>query len=304
MRRFERYLKEKGFAKSTVCQYARYTTEFLSWLGKEQLTVGATTYNDLLSYIERLRKQNNSTSLINRKLLAVRHYFSFFQLRDKSIANPAADLHIRGHRRRMVSGILPYEQLEGLYRYYKVVNDHTLRNKVILGMLVYQGVTTEELHKLQISDINLREGKLKVPGGRRSNSRMLHLQALQIVDLQEYIQVVRPKILSEFYQDTPGRKPSAGTRADQTGQLFLSMGGSVILKNTLHHLFRALKKLDSQVQSAKQIRQSVIVYWLKHYNLREVQYMAGHRYVSSTERYQMDHIEDLQKEIIKYHPLG
>ena len=25
------------------------------------------------------------------------------------------------------------------------------------------------------------------------------------------------------------------------------------------------------------------MYWLKHYNIREVQYMAGHRYISSTE---------------------
>ena len=39
------------------------------------------------------------------------------------------------------------------------------------------------------------------------------------------------------------------------------------------------------------------------YNLREVQYMAGYRFVSSTERYRMDNLEDLQKELEKYHPL-
>jgi integrase/recombinase XerD len=52
-----------------------------------------------------------------------------------------------------------------------------------------------------------------------------------------------------------------------------------------------------------QIRASTITNWLKHYNLREVQYMAGHKYVSSTERYRMDTLEDLQKELEKYHPL-
>jgi integrase/recombinase XerD len=31
--------------------------------------------------------------------------------------------------------------------------------------------------------------------------------------------------------------------------------------------------------------------------------MAGHRWVSSTERYQQNNLEDLQKEINRYHPL-
>jgi integrase/recombinase XerD len=47
-----------------------------------------------------------------------------------------------------------------------------------------------------------------------------------------------------------------------------------------------------------------ITNWLKHFNLRETQYMAGHKYVSSTERYRMDNLEDMQKELEKYHPLG
>ena len=52
-----------------------------------------------------------------------------------------------------------------------------------------------------------------------------------------------------------------------------------------------------------QIKASVIANWLKKYNLREVQYMTGHKYVSSKERYRTDNLEDLQKELEKYHPL-
>ena len=44
---------------------------------------------------------------------------------------------------------------------------------------------------------------------------------------------------------------------------------------------------NPQVKSPKQIRASVISWWLKNYNLRQVQYMATHKYVSSTERYQL-----------------
>jgi integrase/recombinase XerD len=64
-----------------------------------------------------------------------------------------------------------------------------------------------------------------------------------------------------------------------------------------------INRYEPRLKSMAQIRASVITNWLKHYNLREVQYMAGHKYVSSTERYRTDNLEDLQKELEKYHPL-
>jgi hypothetical protein len=46
------------------------------------------------------------------------------------------------------------------------------------------------------------------------------------------------------------------------------------------------------------------VNWLKTYNLRQVQYIAGHKYVSSTERYQANNLENLQNKLEKFHPLN
>ena len=63
-----------------------------------------------------------------------------------------------------------------------------------------------------------------------------------------------------------------------------------------------LNKLNSKLTSIQQLRTSVITQWLKLYNLRQVQYMAGHRYVSSTESYLINDVEDLQDDITKYHP--
>ena len=65
-----------------------------------------------------------------------------------------------------------------------------------------------------------------------------------------------------------------------------------------------LKKQHKQLINLNQIRASVIVYWLKKYNLREVQYKAGHKYVSSTESYLHSSTEDLQKAIEVMHPIG
>ena len=63
-----------------------------------------------------------------------------------------------------------------------------------------------------------------------------------------------------------------------------------------------VNRYEPSLTNMAQIRASAIPNWLKHYNLREMQYMVGHKYVSSTDRYRMDTLDDLQKEMEKYHP--
>jgi len=70
------------------------------------------------------------------------------------------------------------------------------------------------------------------------------------------------------------------------------------------YLLKRLKRLNKKVASANQLKASVIVHWLKLYNLRQVQYMAGHRYVSSTESFLVNEMDGMIEDIEKYHPIG
>ncbi|MCP4311758.1 MAG: integrase [Bacteroidetes bacterium] len=58
-------------------------------------------------------------------------------------------------------------------------------------------------------------------------------------------------------------------------------------------------KQTPELQYPKQIRTSVITHWLKEQNLRQMQYMAGHKHVSSTERYQLSKLAGLQSKLEK-----
>jgi integrase/recombinase XerD len=69
-------------------------------------------------------------------------------------------------------------------------------------------------------------------------------------------------------------------------------------------LMTNVRKINPGIINAKHIRASVITKWLKVYNLREVQYLAGHRYISSTERYLENDLEGLLEEVQQYHPMG
>ncbi|HBY54188.1 MAG TPA: hypothetical protein DEH15_17300, partial [Marinilabiliales bacterium] len=159
MNTFETYLHEKGFASATIYQHWRYCGQFLEWLETQQINPSDCSYNDLLSWVDRLKQSGDNIKLVNRKLLSVRHCFSFFQLKNKEAANPAAGLYLKSSRKRLVSGTISFDRLEQLYQSYQITDARTLRNKVILSLLVYQGITTDELHRMDPGHVKLREGK-------------------------------------------------------------------------------------------------------------------------------------------------
>lgn len=96
-----------------------------------------------------------------------------------------------------------------LYKKNKPQKPRNSRNQVILGFLLCQGLTVRELHNLEISDINLREGYVLVRGDnpkalrKGTTTRELPLEAFQMIDLMEYINNIRPNILSGKYLTTP-----------------------------------------------------------------------------------------------------
>jgi len=103
----------------------------------------------------------------------------------------------------------------------------------------------------------------------------------------EYLTQIRPQLLQR--------------RNITSDDLFIVSNGR--LTDTVSHLLKKLKKINYKVENAHQLRSSVIVYWLSKHNLREVQVMAGHRRISTTERYLQEDLKALQELINTYHPL-
>ena len=218
-------------------------------------------------------------------MLAVRYYFTYLQNERQISYNPVAGISLKGTISTVPHDLLEKADLEALYHHYGIKDERTHRNKVIIGLLVYQALTREELETIRPEHLKLREGKINIPRTGKQNDRILPLQPHQILDLQEYILLIRPKLQS------------------RSERLFTGRYDIENLKNTLLHLGYALKKINPKYKHAVQIRQSVITEWLKKKDLRTVQYMAGHRYVSSTERYQSSNLEDLKEALSKHHPL-
>jgi len=300
---FESYLQKLGNGKDTIRHKLNYMAYFFNWIESEHLQPNETTYNDLLNFIDYCKLEGKSIKLINRKLSSIRNYYDFLKKQNENITNPATNLNLKGTKQKLPSNIIDYTELEKLYQSYEANNNRSKRNRIILGLLIYQAVTTEELKQLEPGHLKLKEGKIYVPGNRRRNGRNLELKPFQILDLYEYQNEIRPTILKGIKKPRPARKPDRINKARLETQLFISINGSENIKNSLLHMFNAIRKINPGILHPKQIRASVITYWLKNHNLRQVQYMAGHKYVSSTERYQLNNLDKLQSKLEKYHPL-
>jgi len=144
-----------------------------------------------------------------------------------------------------------------------------------LSLVVHQGLTVSELEKLESSHLDLRQGTIYIPAGRKSNSRTLKLEASQVMEL-------------------------ARAKENSTGKLVSDKP----LRNTGHQLCKELRQVNTEVKNLRQLRASVISHWLKTENLRQVQYKAGHKHVMSTEKYLQQNLEGLKEALKKHHPLG
>jgi site-specific recombinase XerD len=313
---FRKHLESQGKSKSTVKHYTSYILDFISYLDADGTEVENTTAKDVLAYLNLLQKRGHENSTRSTRLNVIKQFMNWQLALGHRADNPITHLKIRGIKQQKLYPILDKQQLEQIYNQYQTPKEDDpnknknwfttyklakQRNKAILSLMIHQGLTTPEIAKLTVNDLKLKAGKMYVAGSRKSNERTLELKSHQIIELMEYQYTTRKELLN--YQEDQKTDllflavPSAGKQKAAGG------GNLQIWKS----LTKEIKAQYNQAEGIsfinfKQVRTSVITHWLKQYNLRQVQDMAGHRYVSSTEAYLVNNTEDLQKDVDQYHP--
>ena len=286
------------FSHSTIDRRMTVLQRFWDWLDQENIEVDQVSYNDVLAYMKYKSLNGATQKTILHYMNAVKHFYAHLIREGQITTNPVTDIKVKGVKRKILYHILETHELHQLYNQYPSETLKDRRNKVMLGLLVYQGLKTDEVGKLEVNQIKLREGKIDVPGGKKSNGREMKLESHQIMDMYDYVLQVRPGILKM----EPKRRSQ---KRQESEKLFIGDGGNCYsVSNFMTQLMIKVRKQNPSVLNAKQIRTSVITKWLKIYNLREVQYLAGHKYISSTESYLENDIEGLQEEVNQFHPMG
>jgi len=269
---FRKYLEKKGYKAKTQGNYGRYIGSFSRWFLGSNKEEKAANYQDILNYIKSRKERKQSVSYINSQLGVLQLYFDFLNVKN----NPVADLRLKGNSRKLPHSLLSEKQLNELYLSWKTESSKDFKEREMIGFLVYQGLKTGEIARLKTLDIDFEKGEVFIKGTAKTNTRKLPLKANQAMNLQKFIQEIRT-LESDFL--------FTKTRFIQ-------------LNNDFHQRLR----LDFETATLT-LRSSVICNWLKQFNLREVQYKSGHKYVSSTEKYQQVNVQDLQEAVLKFHPI-
>ncbi|MCU0434630.1 MAG: site-specific integrase [Bacteroidia bacterium] len=297
---FNHYLQQKGLSPTVRIGIHRTVARFTQWAADQQFTPEQTSPTDIAAYLAWRKTQGNTPRTQQITLTQLNHYFTHLQQQQHITRNPCTGLAQHGIKRRQLYYTFTPAELQNLYQRYSQLPlnpphpqhpaPHLMheRNQAMLSLLLTQGLRTEELTALTIHHLHLRQAKLTIPAARRKDERTLTLEATQLYPLSDYQHQTRPALLAHTQK--------------QTTQLFITSGTSTNLQNLLHTIAQQLKTIEPRFISYKQLRASVITHWLKTHPIRQVQYMAGHRYISSTEAYQANNLDALKEDLQRYHP--
>jgi len=282
MNKFREYLQQQGLSSNTSVTYDYLTQRFLTYVESKNIKERQVDYTVVLKYITHLRRNNNDKS-INLNLVAIRYYFNF-----KRFKNNPVKIHIKRKPTVISTNTLSTEELYSIYDDFKYSDTPTsIRNKVLLGLVIFQGVKSVEIPFIKVDDINMDKLTIKLPQTSRSNFRVLSLHIKQVLLLNKYLTQTREELLLNHI-DTSDKLIITGSKKNCT-------------RSIIEQLNKTIGKLPNK-PSLRFIRTSVIRNWLQHHDLRKVQYMSGHRYISSTERYVTQDLQKLKKNVVKFHP--
>lgn len=288
--KFDYYLMMQRLAEASRLSIMKQVNTFLLWMEGESISdVTEVGYNDVMAFVKHCGKEGNSQKTVAIKLAFLNHYFMWLIKEGEMRENPISNINIKGIQRKKLHNILKRDELDKIYTDFQTVGITGERNRVILGLVVYQALRLEEVTNLTVKEIQFREGKIKIAGGRKTNARTMALEAHQIIDLLDYLNDARKELIMQTGKETE--------------RLFIPSGGGDQLYNTFQQILKQLKNQNKQVKDWKQLRASVIAHWITVCNLRKAQYLAGHRFISSTEEYKQQDLDELLAEINQFHPL-
>jgi integrase/recombinase XerD len=248
-------------------------------------------YQKVMQYIEILRNEH-SVSNVKRVIASIKKYYDYLIETGKRKDNPARAIRIRDGKENPIQlqDLFTEKELQSLLvprieRYPFLAK----RNKIIMSLLVNQGLRIGEIENIKLNDLDLEKATIQIHKTGISNARNLPLKAEQILLLYEFINHDRNKLKT--------------VRNDENA-LLLGKLGTPITKEDVDYLISTYQKQFKKKLTTTTIRQSVIANLLiKNNDLRIVQHFAGHKSPDTTEKYRQTGLNALKTAIEKLHPI-
>ncbi len=279
---------ERSLAENTLSAYRRDLKTVVAWLhhqGSDLQSAGAPELQALLA--ERVEGGYKATSSA-RLLSALRRLFQYLYREKLRSDDPSALLSSPKLPQRLPKD-LSEAQVERLLQAPLVDNPLELRDKAMLELLYATGLRVSELVGLQLSDVSLRQGVVRVIG-KGNKERLVPLGEESVWWLENYLTHGRPWLLNGQTSDV----------------LFPSQRGRQMTRQTFWHRIKhyaTLAGIDGDKLSPHVLRHAFATHLLNHgADLRVVQMLLGHSDLSTTQIYTHVATERLRQLHQQHHP--
>ena len=280
---------EHGLSPNTLAAYRNDIAGFASWLQRHNKSLLMADTGDVQSYLGKCVDQGRKRRSTARLLSSLRRFYRY-QLRERAIGTDPSALVAPPKPERLLPKTLGEQQVDQLLRAPDVENALGLRDRAMLEVLYATGLRVSELVGLQLSQLSLDPGVVRIIG-KGGKERLVPLGEESLSWVQRYFEQGRAMLL----------KGHGGS-----GTVFVTRRGRGMTRQAFWHLVKRYARevgIDTETLSPHTLRHAFATHLLNHgADLRVVQMLLGHTDISTTQIY--THVADqrLRSLYHQHHP--
>ncbi len=278
---------ERGLSQNTLSAYRNDLITFAKWLLKGKSTLANASSAHIHGYLA--DQGGRSARSTARRLSTLRRFYEY-RVREGHLKTDPT-LNIDSPRiGRPLPKSLTENEVEDLLNAPDVNSATGFRDRTMLEVLYATGLRVSELVGLNLDQVNLRQGVVRVVG-KGNKERLVPLGEEAIDWITRYLREVRP----DFFKTRAG------------ASLFPSNRGTAMTRQTFWYAIKryAIQAGISKDLSPHILRHAFATHLLNHgADLRVVQMLLGHSDISTTQIYTHIAKERLKDLHSKHHPRG
>lgn len=263
---------ERNLSPHTIRAYSVDLADFNQWMRRQGISLAEFDHRSARHYLAEMDLSKYSRTTINRRLSAIKTFFSWLVETGELKANPLSVVSGPKQASHLPKPLVA-QDISRLLEINDVSTPVGLRNQALLELFYASGARISEVAGLRISAIDFSQMQMTVMG-KGSKQRIIPLHRLALRTLHEYLSMARPQLLN----------PSL----PQTDSLFISTRGAAMSADSIRKVFKAILRqagLDSSI-SPHDLRHTFATDLLEQgADLRSVQELLGHENLSTTQIY-------------------
>lgn len=279
---------ESGLSENTLAAYRRDLLALDKWLMTRDVGIAEVARGDLLGYLGYLSSKGQKPRSVARLLSSLRRFYRYL-VREGIREDDPSRLIEAPRLGRSLPDTLTEDEVDALLS----APEETalgIRDRAMIELLYATGLRVSELVGLQLNQLNLHQGLVRVVG-KGNKERLVPLGEEAVARVEDYLRGSRPDLLN-------GRTCEA---------VFVTGRGAGMTRHAFWHIIRryAVKAGIDKHLSPHTLRHAFATHLLNHgADLRVVQLLLGHSDLSTTQIYTHVARERLKALHAEHHPRG